>query len=83
MRLVPVEAVNCTFVSEFEEAGINQTRHKIFLNVAASVELIMPTSASVVQTEAEVLVCESLLVGKVPEIYLDFGNFGGKLNLTP
>ena len=66
-----------------EEAGINQTRHKIFLNVAAAVELIMPTSASVVQTEAEVLVCESLLVGKVPEIYLDFGNFGGKLNLTP
>ena len=36
-----------------------------------------------VQTEAEVLVCERLLVGKVPEIYLDFGNFGGKLNLTP
>ena len=83
VRLVPEEAVNCTSVSEFEEAGINQTRHKIFLNVAAAVELIMPTSASVVQTEAEVLVCESLLVGKVPEIYLDFGNFGGKLNLTP
>lgn len=83
VRLMPEEAVNCTFVSEFEEAGINQTRHKIFLNVAAAVELIMPTSASVVQTEAEVLVCESLLVGKVPEIYLDFGNFGGKLNLTP
>lgn len=83
VRLIPQEMVNCTFESEFEEAGINQTRHKIFLNIDAAVQLILPTSAKTIQTRAEVLVCESLLVGKVPEVYLDFGNFGGKLNLTP
>lgn len=83
VRIAPFNAVNCTFSSQFESAGINQTRHKIFLNVIADVDLILPTAQKQISTVAEVLVCESLLVGKVPEIYLNSGVFGGKLDLIP
>lgn len=83
VRLLPYSYVNCVFLSEFEAAGINQTRHKIFMNVVANVDLILPASQKTITTVAEVLVCESLLVGKVPEIYLNMGNFGGNLDLTP
>lgn len=83
IQLQPLNSVNCNFISEFEDAGINQTRHKIYLNVIANVQLILPTFNSTVKTAAEVLVCESLLVGKVPEIYLNMGAFGSNLNLIP
>lgn len=83
IRLEPLNSVNCNFISEFESAGINQTRHKIYLNVIANVQLILPTFNSTIKTLAEVLVCESLLVGKVPEIYLNMGSIGSNLNLIP
>lgn len=76
VKVTPFESVNCTFMSEFEEAGINQTRHKIFLNVVADMRVILPGVDKTITTCAEVLVCESLLVGKVPQIYLSNGKIG-------
>ena len=63
-------------MSEFEEAGINQTRHKIFLNVIADMRVILPGVDKTISTCTEVLVCESLLVGKVPQIYLSNKKIG-------
>ena len=84
VEIAPYSKVNCVFLSEFESAGINQTRHKIFLNITAVTQLILPFETREITTSAEVLICESILVGKVPEIYLTMGNIGGnKLDLTP
>ena len=83
IKITPYESVNCTFLSEFEQAGINQTRHKIFLNVVADMRVILPTSDQTITTCAEVLVCESLLVGKVPQVYLSMGDFGSNMGILP
>jgi len=83
IKSLQLEEVNCTFSSEFEEAGINQTRHKIFLNIIANIHVILPTSSDTITTNAQVLICESLIVGKVPQVYMSMGNIGGNLDLSP
>ncbi|MDD6054519.1 MAG: sporulation protein YunB [Clostridiales bacterium] len=84
IRVLPLGSVKCQFVSEFETAGINQTRHKIYLDVVASISIVLPTSQSIVKTNTPVLVSESIIVGKVPDTYLSAGSiFGQDYDLTP
>lgn len=66
----PVGTVQCSFVSHFETAGINQTLHRIYLNVSSTVDVIIPSSHQVVQIETPILVCETVIVGKVPDTFL-------------
>lgn len=69
----PVGTVQCSFVSHFETAGINQTLHRIYLNVSNTVDVIIPSSHQVVQIETPILVCETVIVGKVPDTFLQGG----------
>lgn len=69
----PIGTVQCSFVSHFETAGINQTLHRIYLNVSSTVDVIIPSSHQVVQIETPILVCETVIVGKVPDTFLQGG----------
>ena len=71
--VTPVGTVNCTFTSTFETAGINQTLHRIYLNVESVVDLIIPTAHTEVATTTPVLLCESVIIGKVPDTFLQGG----------
>lgn len=73
IEISPIGTVNCVFTSVFESAGINQTLHRIYLNVKCSVDLIIPTSHKVVESSTPILLCESLIVGKVPQTFLQGG----------
>ena len=53
VQILPVGAVHTSFDTEFETAGINQTRHKIFLNLRATVSLIVPTGSQLVEVTRE------------------------------
>lgn len=75
--------VDCNFTSEFVEAGINHTLHKIYIKIISDVSLIIPTSKNNVKSEQEVLVSESVLVGKVPNTYLKISNLSNMLDLIP
>ena len=69
-RVIPVGMVTAKFSSSFDTAGLNQTVHAIYLNVTAAVSIVMPSGTREVSAETQVLVCESVIVGKVPEAYL-------------
>ena len=83
LKIIPISNVSCKFVSEFEGAGINQTKHSIYLEIVADISIIMPSGTSNFASLTEVLVCESVLVGKVPETYLQADIFGEGFTLTP
>ena len=83
VRILPVGAVNARFTTEFETAGINQTRHKISLTLTAQVELVIPTGAMEVQAVTQVAVAESIIVGQVPDSYINVDSTGQMLNLAP
>lgn len=76
MKIIPVSTVECSFSSEFSTAGINQTRHAVYLTVCAAVSVVLPSGTSVVSTQSQVLLCESILVGKVPDVYFQTDIFG-------
>lgn len=73
VTVTPIGKVTCSFTSDFESAGINQTVHKIFLNVCSRVDLIIPTFHMEVETVTPILISESIIVGKVPNTFLQGG----------
>ncbi len=83
MKIIPISNVGCRFVSKFEEAGINQTKHSIYLEIVADISIIMPSGSSNFASLTEVLICESVLVGKIPETYLQADLFGNGYTLAP
>lgn len=79
-EILPVGTVKTSFVTEFESAGINQTRHKISLEATASVRIVLPSGASTVTAHASALMAESILVGDVPQSYIQVDDTGDALN---
>ena len=73
---------NCDFVSFFQSAGINQTLHKIYIDVYADVSIVTPIDQPTIQVKAEILVCENLIVGKIPQTYLNLYDSSSLLNLN-
>lgn len=80
-RIIPVSSVTCDFSSEFESVGINQTKHSIYLNVIADISIVMPSRTENFAVMTEILVGEFVIVGDVPDTYLQTDIFGNKLPL--
>ena len=57
----------------FESMGINQTRHSIFMTVESRVLVVLPLVSKPVSVNATVLVAENVIVGEVPQTYLNLG----------
>ena len=83
IKIVPIGAANCDFVSCFQSAGINQTLHKIYIDVYADVSIITPIDEPTVQVKAEILVCENVIVGEIPDTYLNMTDISDMLDLSP
>ncbi len=79
----PYGEVYCYFTSNFESAGINQTYHKIYLVISIKINVVFPFKKLSVKSASEVLLCETLIVGKIPEVYLNSNNLTEMLNLVP
>ncbi len=82
VRIVPVSAVSAAFSTEFESAGINQSRHKIFLSLHAQARLVIPGGAKQVDLKGQVLIAESIIVGEVPQSYVNVPEMDDALNFA-
>ena len=69
-RITPIGSVLCHFYSTFISAGINQTCHKIYVNIETECSLILPFKTNNFLIKADYLLTECIIVGKVPNIYL-------------
>lgn len=83
IKTIPIGSVETSFSSKFEESGINQTLHKLYINVSSSVNIIIPGSSQKVNTVTEVLVSETIIIGKVPHVYLSSQSSSGGYNFVP
>lgn len=83
LKVNPIGAVNCSFLSKFETAGINQTNHKIYLEISADVGVVLPLLSSKYNITRQVLISESIIVGQVPEVYLYSDTLDTLLNFVP
>ncbi len=71
INVTPIGRVNVDFFTQFEQSGINQTRHKIYLVVKAQVKTIVPFSSTTIPVESTVPIAETIIVGKVPDNYIN------------
>lgn len=70
---IEVETVGiaeCSFRSDFETVGINQVRHALYIDIVATANVVLPLYAKDVFCESSLLLCENVIVGDVPEFYL-------------
>ena len=58
--------------SEFESVGINQTLHKIYLNLNANIGILTPYANFTRDFDTTVLLTQAIIVGDVPETYYEF-----------
>lgn len=70
MTILPVGTVEVKIVDTFEQAGINQTKHMIYLAVATNVKIVVPFVSKNVGVQTRVAVTEYVVVGEVPGTYV-------------
>lgn len=71
VRVQSVGSVTAEFRNEFTSAGVNQTRHSVFLDVSVTVYLLIPGEILPVTVSEQVCVAETVIVGQVPDTYLN------------
>lgn len=55
--------------SEFISKGINQTLHRVYLQVKCNVNIVTPFDSIAKDITNQVLLMENIIVGKIPDTY--------------
>ena len=71
VRVLTAAVPTADFENVFTSAGINQTLHRIMLKVRVECTLLIPGGTVDTAVEAQVCAAETLLVGQVPDAYLE------------
>ena len=71
MPLITVSSVKCDIISSFTDAGINQTKHSLVINIIPEVFVVTRFSTKDLKDSISVLVYENIIVGKIPNTYLE------------
>ena len=71
IEIIPIGSVEADFYTEFEQAGINQTIHRIYIAINTKVQVIVPLSSDVVEITSNVPIAETVIVGEVPNFYMN------------
>ncbi len=80
VTLVPIGTVKVKVVDDFQQAGINQTRHRLYLNIYGKVKIIIPLTSDYVEVASQVPIAETIIVGEVPQTYLNLDLGKGQLD---
>lgn len=83
LKVMPIGAIQCSFMSEFVQAGINQTNHKIYVNLTATINVVLPVANKQIVSNTQLLICENIIVGKIPEVYLSSSGIKNLMDLIP
>lgn len=75
----PVGHVETRYISDFESAGINQTRHKIYVEVKAKIKVVLPIGYNEVEVISQLPITETVIVGKIPETSVQLDLNSGKI----
>lgn len=76
VRMIPVGGLTTTPVASFESAGINQTWHRILLDIQVRMRIAVPLVAEEILVSTQVPILEEVFIGSVPTFY-----FAGQENL--
>jgi len=71
VKIIVLTSSRVEFNNNIITAGINQTKHQINLEVIVDVEILVPWGSETTQVVTEVLIADTVIVGEVPDTYLN------------
>lgn len=79
VHILAIRNSDASFFSNFHQAGINQTLHQLAMEVSVDVAILALGETSSFTMNSEVVVAETVIVGDVPNTYLQTGgNYGSE-----
>lgn len=69
IRISSIGNIETDLRSEFKEQGINQTLHRVYLQVECEVSILTPYDDITEKITNQVLIAENIIVGKIPNTY--------------
>ncbi|GAB6181129.1 sporulation protein YunB [Desulfotomaculum defluvii] len=66
VNMIPVGIVRVDIIDKFEGAGINQTRHLIWLDLSSEFQIAIPLYKEVFKVNTKVPLAQNIIVGDVP-----------------
>lgn len=76
VKVETIGNIQTSIRSEVKEAGINQSLHKIYLNIECNMAIISAYKDTDEKITTEVLIAEAVIVGKIPETYYNLNGIG-------
>lgn len=76
VRILAIRNSDASFSSSFTQAGINQTLHQLTMEVCVDVTVLVLGQTSSFHVKSEVVIAQTIIVGEVPNTFL---NTGGEL----
>ena len=73
VRILSIRNSDASFASSFSQAGINQTLHQVTMIVSVDVAVLVLGQTSSFTVNSEVVVAETVIVGEVPNTFLQTG----------
>lgn len=80
IRISSIGNINTEVMSEFTSTGINQSIHRIFTNITCKIEVLTPFNTISNEIEEKIILAENVIIGNIPENYLDIGKLLGENN---
>ena len=77
VHILSIRNSDAAFVSHFTQAGINQTLHQVTMEVSIDVSVLVLGQTTSFTMESQVVVAETVIVGDVPNTFLQTGGTYG------
>lgn len=77
VHILSIRNSDATFASNFSQAGINQTLHQLTMVVSVDVAILVLGQTSSFTVNSEVVVAQTVIVGDVPNMFLNTGGSYG------
>ena len=71
IQMIMLTSPHIQFRSELSAAGINQTEHRLLLDVVVDIDVLVPWGSVKTQATTEVLIAQTVIVGRVPNLYVN------------
>ena len=79
VHILAIRNSDATFSSNFIQAGINQTLHQLVMEVNVEAAVLVLGETSTFQVSSQIVVAETVIVGEVPNTFIQTGEESSRL----
>lgn len=73
-QIIMLTSSRVDFKNEIKSCGINQAKYQLVLEVTIDIDILVPWGTQSTSTVTEVIVADTVIVGKVPDTFLNMEN---------